>query len=509
MDSGASINLAHEQPFALGDVLVMPAALEISRAGDAQSLEPRIMQVLVVLAHAAGTVVSREELIDRCWNGRIVSESAVNRVMSRIRHLGETIGDGSFRLDTINKVGYRLTPQDVEQPVLPLAEMPHQATSGRRRGFIVGAATVAAGLAGLGWFAAAPQRDGPPEAARTLFAKGKEAQVQFSPATTTQAIAYFREAIRIDPDYAEAWGALALGYSNLLESAGENELQSLIAQSNSAGARALALDPGNGDALVASILVRPLFRNWATVETKVHSALRDHPRHFRLRGLAARLYCDTGRFKQGASAFEALVKSEPFLPSMHNQLILALWGAGRLEEAERATKRAVELWPEHPVILWNQFHFLAFTGRMDQAVASTKQPDRRSSYRPPIPHALSIVAAPALKTLSAADIQTMETAFLAAYKAGEVGTFSTLLFLAAVGRVDTAFAVLDDYYFGEEREFSQIRGARAQLRSLETDILFWPPTASLHADARFATLTRAIGLDDYWRASGTRPDYLR
>lgn len=65
------------------------------------------MLVLVALHQAGGRVVSRDELIARCWEGRIVGEAAINRAVSRVRDLGRNLGD-AFQLETIAKVGYRL-----------------------------------------------------------------------------------------------------------------------------------------------------------------------------------------------------------------------------------------------------------------------------------------------------------------------------------------------------------------------------------------------------------------
>ncbi|HET7925000.1 MAG TPA: hypothetical protein VFL30_08880, partial [Rhodanobacteraceae bacterium] len=61
------------------------------------------------LAGAGGAVVSRNELIQRCWEGRVVGEAAINRCMSRLRALADR-GDGtrSFQVETIARIGYRL-----------------------------------------------------------------------------------------------------------------------------------------------------------------------------------------------------------------------------------------------------------------------------------------------------------------------------------------------------------------------------------------------------------------
>jgi DNA-binding winged helix-turn-helix (wHTH) protein len=63
------IDLAAEADFALGGLWVCPSVREV-RIGDThETVEPRVMQVLAALARADGAVVSRDQLIERCWGG--------------------------------------------------------------------------------------------------------------------------------------------------------------------------------------------------------------------------------------------------------------------------------------------------------------------------------------------------------------------------------------------------------------------------------------------------------
>lgn len=66
------------------------------------------MKVIVALSKAEGAVVTRDELIDSCWDGRIVGEDAIQRVLSRIRHLATDVAKSSFQLETVRGVGCRL-----------------------------------------------------------------------------------------------------------------------------------------------------------------------------------------------------------------------------------------------------------------------------------------------------------------------------------------------------------------------------------------------------------------
>ncbi len=104
--AGQRVDLAKEPDFRLGTIQVRPSTRQIETGGTADTLEPRIMQVLVALARKRGQVVSRDELIETCWEGRIVGGDALNRCISKIRKLGEV--RGYFRIEAIARVGYRL-----------------------------------------------------------------------------------------------------------------------------------------------------------------------------------------------------------------------------------------------------------------------------------------------------------------------------------------------------------------------------------------------------------------
>lgn len=110
------IVLAREPDIALGEVLVRPSAREVVFGDTAISLEPRVMQVLVALARPPHAVVSRDLLIERCWEGRIVGDDAITRCIVALRKLARSCGD-AFEIETLSKVGYRLRIS--ERPVAP------------------------------------------------------------------------------------------------------------------------------------------------------------------------------------------------------------------------------------------------------------------------------------------------------------------------------------------------------------------------------------------------------
>lgn len=106
------IDLAHTGDFVLGAIKVRPSLRQIEHHCHRDILEPRIMQVLVALAEGGGAVVSREDLVRRCWRGQSVSDDAINRCIAKLRRIAETCGGQTFIIDTIARVGYRLRTSD-------------------------------------------------------------------------------------------------------------------------------------------------------------------------------------------------------------------------------------------------------------------------------------------------------------------------------------------------------------------------------------------------------------
>ena len=80
---------------------------ELRRAGQIVHVEPQVYDLLVHLVRNRDRVVSKDELLDTIWNGRIVSEAALS---SRINAARKAIGDDGDRqalIKTIHRRGFR------------------------------------------------------------------------------------------------------------------------------------------------------------------------------------------------------------------------------------------------------------------------------------------------------------------------------------------------------------------------------------------------------------------
>ena len=129
------IDLSAEPRFQLGPAWIDPSAHECTIGDKAERIQPQTLKVLVALHDRSGRVVTRDQLTDRCWDGRVVGEDVINRCISLLRRMATD--NGCFKIETVPRAGYRLVE------TAPRSVRKHTAIS---------AAAVAVAIAGLfGW----------------------------------------------------------------------------------------------------------------------------------------------------------------------------------------------------------------------------------------------------------------------------------------------------------------------------------------------------------------------
>jgi len=111
---------AHQthQRFLIGQLTFDSGSRELCSATEHLYLEPQAYQLLSLFIAAEQSQLSRDQMIEQLWAGRVVSESAINKSVSLLRKAFAQLDPATPYIETLPKVGYRLcqsvTPQMTE-----------------------------------------------------------------------------------------------------------------------------------------------------------------------------------------------------------------------------------------------------------------------------------------------------------------------------------------------------------------------------------------------------------
>jgi TolB-like protein len=97
--------------------------VELRKDGTRVALEPQVLSLLLLLVENRERMVSKDEIIEKIWKGRIVSESALtSRIKSARRVLGDD-GKSQRFIRTIHGTGFRFVAEAVPKraPAIELA----------------------------------------------------------------------------------------------------------------------------------------------------------------------------------------------------------------------------------------------------------------------------------------------------------------------------------------------------------------------------------------------------
>ncbi len=123
------------EPFRVGEWLVEPDLNLVSNGVAHIHLEPKTMQVLLCLGAHDGAVVRKEDLIAGVWADTFVTDQVLTNAIWQLR---EAFGKSSGLIQTVPRVGYRLTAQ-----VVPVSAPAHPAPRPKWHLVLVGIAAAA------------------------------------------------------------------------------------------------------------------------------------------------------------------------------------------------------------------------------------------------------------------------------------------------------------------------------------------------------------------------------
>ena len=115
----------------IGDFRVNIKRSEIIYQQNICTLEPKLLQVLLLLAEKPGEIVSHQEFQQKIWSGVVVEANTLQRCIAKLRKVFNDDAKGQKFITTHPKVGYSLVAQVNWQQ--PLPQLPIKAIQSKSR----------------------------------------------------------------------------------------------------------------------------------------------------------------------------------------------------------------------------------------------------------------------------------------------------------------------------------------------------------------------------------------
>ena len=129
--------------YAIETQVIDVAQREVRRQDACVPVEPKVFDLLLYLVENRARVVAKDELVERIWNGRAISDAALSSCVEAARR---TLGDDGQQqrfIRTINRRGFRFVgPVETHDRTMPAADVqarsPEVWSGQSRRGHIAG-----------------------------------------------------------------------------------------------------------------------------------------------------------------------------------------------------------------------------------------------------------------------------------------------------------------------------------------------------------------------------------
>lgn len=477
-----------------------PHRRKLRGPGGEVSLEPLVVQLLLLLAEADGEVVPRRTIFERLWGAAQVGDDSLNRVAASLRRALTEASGGAVGIETVPRAGYRLTGSVGQAP----------ASRWSRRQLIGGGVAATAAIAAIGWFGARSRSD---DRFEDLVGRGEQILRYGVPLDQPKAVVLLERALHLEPEDPRALGLLAYALADGATSAPNRDAGQAVRTAERAVRDALAIDPDEPNARLALLLLQGSELEWLETDRRLREILRTDPDNTLAMGSLGTLLQSAGLVGESAQVNERMIALDPVSPLPRYRRSLLLWIQGRVGEADREIDKALQLWPNHPWV-WNaRFLIFAFTGRPRAAWAMLENAETR-----PKMVTASVLAQwePTLLAMENPNPARRTAATLANLKAAREAPGQAayaVMSLSSLGEVDAAYEVVNGFLLARGSVITRTPSAREGVlvgspQWRRTNWLFTPPTAPLRRDARFAGLSADVGLAEYWRQRRVRPEMV-
>lgn len=191
--------------FRIGDFTVEPRNGRILKAGISIETEPKVLDLLCLLARHAGETVTRDDIADALWAGQIVNDDALARTVWKLRRALDDDARNPRFIATIPKRGYRLL---VPAETLAAIEAERPVSRSLRLAGGLAGVLAASVLIALVWFWMKPG-DPPDQDIALLIDRADDFYAQMTQAENAAAMRLYEQVIEMDAQATEAHAGLS------------------------------------------------------------------------------------------------------------------------------------------------------------------------------------------------------------------------------------------------------------------------------------------------------------
>ena len=456
---------------------------ELLRSGIKVRLAEQPLQVLRLLIDQAGEVVTREEIRAHLWRSDTFVSFDVG-LNSAVRKLREALGDSADNprfVETLPRRGYRFIAP-VERLAAsvpgPRVESPppgriRRTTAGAILAIVTVGALAALAFARLDPFGADPVTSADAELAyrRGLLAMGRETAAGY-----TTAVKYFEDAVARQPDFADAYAALATAQAQLLY-VGSVPPREVVPKAEAAARRAVQLDGTLASAHhVLGEILQVYYWRWDEARAAFRRAGEARKtaveRHHRVgQGLIR-----DGHFDEAAAQFDLAQKADPLSP---DGLIVAATlyrRAGQHDRAVGALRQAIATAPTHARAHFQLGMTLMRMERAEEAIGACQAAAEASNGNPRFEACVGIAAAAAGRV---SDARRILDHLQARARREYVSSFGIAWIHDALGDKAAELSAFERAYQDRAVELSHLRD--------------YPPFATIGSDPYYQALAGTIG----------------
>jgi adenylate cyclase len=344
-------------------------------------------------------------------------------------------------------------------------------------------------------------------AAYELYLRARQLWLMLSDDDEEHAQTLLERCVKMAPNFAPAWAALASVRAFLLPRDRDMIGEPRHTAALEAAQRALALDPNCAQALAALSLLKPTFAEHGEKLRLVNEALKLTPNDSSLHVARAAWLYAVGRIQEAADALEAASRLDPLGPAVEGLRASLLTTRGHIDTALEVVSGAWARWPDSSFTWYMMWITLCAAGRFDEAeaLAAPGVPPRRGVTERDIETLLGYVQLLRL----APDDRTAACEAALKSLANDKGALplSTCLIAAGAGCADRAFDLIEQALAEGRSLRPDAHDVFGMARAQSALQLFVSNCGTpIWKHRRFPVLAARLGIAQYWLESNKWPD---